>query len=158
VVVKTSLKKRIDHAVGKAIHDWDMILENEKILVGVSGGMDSIVLLDILFSLQKKAPVSFDILPVHIDAGFEDSFAKELERCVKNSHGTIKIEYKNYGVLAHSKENRETPVFCVPASEEKDCLKSQKSRGVKKLPWAIIKMISLKPCLLTSVMQAKSVQ
>ena len=99
--MKTGLKKRIDRAVGKAIHDWNMISENERILVGVSGGTDSQALLNILFSLKKRAPVNFDILPVHIDAGFEGSFAKELETYIKDTYGVLKIEYKDYGIRAH---------------------------------------------------------
>ncbi|MCK5836880.1 MAG: tRNA 2-thiocytidine(32) synthetase TtcA, partial [Desulfobacula sp.] len=85
--MKTGLKKRVDHAVGKAIHDWDMIREHDRILVGLSGGMDSQVLLNILSVLQKKAPITFDILPVYIDAGFEGSFAKELKRYVETAYG-----------------------------------------------------------------------
>jgi tRNA 2-thiocytidine biosynthesis protein TtcA len=133
VGVKTRLNKRMNHAVGKAIHDWDMILENEKILVGVSGGMDSMVLLDCLFALQKKAPIRFDILPVHIDAGFKDSFAKELERSVKNSYGTLKIEYKEYGVLAHSKENSENPCFLCSRLRRNRLFEIAKEQGCKKI-------------------------
>ncbi|MBU8847899.1 MAG: tRNA 2-thiocytidine(32) synthetase TtcA [Desulfobacterales bacterium] len=131
--MKTGLKKRIDRAVGKAIHDWDMISENERILVGVSGGMDSQALLNILFSLKKKAPVNFDILPVHIDAGFEGSFAKELENCIKDTYGTLKIEYKDYGVLAHSDKNRENPCFLCSRLRRKRLFEIAQEQGCKKI-------------------------
>jgi len=52
--LKTNLKKRVGRAVGKAVHDWNMILENDRILVGVSGGKDSQVLLKILFFYKKN--------------------------------------------------------------------------------------------------------
>ncbi|MBU8912009.1 MAG: tRNA 2-thiocytidine(32) synthetase TtcA [Desulfobacterales bacterium] len=131
--MKTGLKKRIDRAVGKAIHDWNMISENERILVGVSGGMDSQALLNILFSLKKKAPVNFDILPVHIDAGFEGSFAKELENCIKDTYGTLKIEYKDYGVLAHSDKNRENPCFLCSRLRRKRLFEIAQEQGCKKI-------------------------
>lgn len=97
--------------MGKAIFDWGMINGNEKIIVGVSGGKDSLVLLNLLYSIKKKAPVDFEILPVHIDAGFDGSFADELARYIEHTHGAAKIEYKTYGVLAHSPENKENPCF-----------------------------------------------
>lgn len=109
---RRGLKKRIDHAVGKTIFDWDMIQENDRILVGISGGKDSQALLNILFSLKKKAPIDFDILPVHIDAGFEGSFSKDLAAFVESTYGgSVKIEYTDFGVVAHSEQNRENPCF-----------------------------------------------
>ena len=131
--VKTSLKKRVDHFVGKAIHDWNMILENDRVLVGLSGGKDSQTLLKILFALQKKAPVKFEILSVHIDAGFKGSFAKELETYIKNNYGRIQIEYKEYGVLAHSQENRENPCFLCSQLRRKRLFEIAKELGCKKI-------------------------
>lgn len=131
--MKTSLKKRIHGFVGKAIDDWNMILENDRILVGLSGGKDSQALLKILFSFKKKAPIKFDILPVHIDAGFKGSFAKELETYIENNYGRLKIEYKDYGVLAHSHENRENPCFLCSRLRRKRLFEMAKELGCKKI-------------------------
>ncbi|MCK5349872.1 MAG: tRNA 2-thiocytidine(32) synthetase TtcA [Desulfobacula sp.] len=131
--MKTGLKKRIDRAVGKAIHDWNMISENERILVGVSGGTDSQALLNILFSLKKRAPVNFDILPVHIDAGFEGSFAKALETYIKDTYGVLKIEYKDYGIRAHSDKNRENPCFLCSRLRRKRLFEIAQEQGCKKI-------------------------
>lgn len=131
--MKNGLKKKIDHAVGKAIFDWNMILGNEKILVGLSGGKDSQVLLNLLFSLKKKAPVDFEILPVHIDAGFEGSFAEELGRYVEHTYGRLKIEYKTYGLLAHSRENTENPCFLCSRLRRNRLFEMAKEEGCKKI-------------------------
>ena len=131
--MKTGLKKKIRHAVGKAVSDWDMILENDRILVGVSGGIDSQALLKILCSLQKRAPVKFDILPVHIDAGFEGSFAEDLKQYVEDDYGSLKVEYKDYGVRAHSDENRENPCFLCSRLRRKRLFEIAKETGCRKI-------------------------
>jgi tRNA 2-thiocytidine biosynthesis protein TtcA len=110
-----------------------MISEGERILVGISGGKDSQALLNVLFSLQKKAPVKFDIIPVHIDAGFEGSFTKDLETYVKAKYGSIRIEYKKYGLLAHSKENKENPCFLCSSLRRKKLFEIAKEQGCKKI-------------------------
>ena len=48
--------KKLLKAVGEAVNDWSMINEGDRILVGVSGGKDSLSMLHILLDLQKRAP------------------------------------------------------------------------------------------------------
>ena len=67
---QTTLFNRITKAAGKAIGDFKLIEEGDRIAVGMSGGKDSYTLLQVLAALQKKAPVNFDLVPVNIDSGF----------------------------------------------------------------------------------------
>ncbi|UJF18117.1 tRNA 2-thiocytidine(32) synthetase TtcA [Vibrio sp. SS-MA-C1-2] len=61
------LSKRLRRQVGTAISDFNMIEENDVVMACISGGKDSFAMLDILLSLQKSAPIKFDVIAVNLD-------------------------------------------------------------------------------------------
>ena len=82
--------KRLLSFVRRAVDDYNMIEDGDKIAVGVSGGKDSLTLLETLAEMRRFYPKKYEIYAVTIDMGFENAdFSELMEFCRR-----IKVEFK----------------------------------------------------------------
>jgi len=104
-------EKNIRSLMGKAIHQYQMIQDGDRILVGVSGGNDSLTMVTLLSERAKRVQIHYELLAVHIDLGFESSGADMLREFFEAKKIDYYIEPTRIAELANGPENRENPCF-----------------------------------------------
>jgi len=121
----------------KAVLDYDMIAEGDKVLIGVSGGADSYALLDLLDSPMIFVP-KFSFLAVHIDMGFDPDYVayREIEKYFQAHRYPCVMEKTDIGVLAHSKFNRKNPCFLCSRLRRKRIFEIAAAHGCSKIAFA----------------------
>lgn len=103
--------KALNRAVGQAIHDYDMIRDGDRILVGLSGGPDSLALLWMLAERRTRIRVGYHLEAAYIDPGFGSSATETLKPFCDRLQVALRTEFSDYGVVSHSPLNRENPCF-----------------------------------------------
>ena len=65
-----NLPSKLNKYIGRAMGDWQMLDDGDRVLIGVSGGIDSLATAWVLQMWRDKAPISYEIEAVHVDDGF----------------------------------------------------------------------------------------
>jgi tRNA 2-thiocytidine biosynthesis protein TtcA len=94
------LERKLGRALARAIADFSMIEDGDRIMVAVSGGKDSYTMLHLLRALQRKAPVHFELKVVNIDQGHPGYPAQRLrDYMTEAGHDFTMIEEDTYSIV-----------------------------------------------------------
>lgn len=110
---KELLQKKIRRLAGEAAVKYGMIRENDRILAAVSGGKDSLVMLEILHQLKSAAPIRFEVIAATFDPGFPGFNLDAIAGYCRNrgfEHKTVSMQI---GSILEEKNFTESPcVLC----------------------------------------------
>jgi tRNA 2-thiocytidine biosynthesis protein TtcA len=116
-----ALERKLGRAVSRAIADFGMVDDGDRILVAVSGGKDSYTMLHLLRALQRKAPVRFALKVVNVDQGHPGYPGHLLrEYMAREGHDFTMIEEDTYSIVTEK----------IPAGKTYCSLCSRLRRGI----------------------------
>ncbi|RPH58664.1 MAG: tRNA 2-thiocytidine(32) synthetase TtcA [Acidobacteria bacterium] len=94
---RSPLEARLAKKTTKAITDFGLIDEGDRIMVGLSGGKDSWALIQILDVLRQRAPVNFTVVAVNVDSGYEEYRHDVIERTCRERGWACEIVHTSIG-------------------------------------------------------------
>ena len=94
---RSELETRIAKKVTRAITDHRLIEDGDRVMVGLSGGKDSWALIEILDVLRRRAPITFSIVAVNIDSGYEGYEHQKLTDTCAARGWELHVEHTNIG-------------------------------------------------------------
>ena len=96
---RSELESRLAKKTTKAIVDYQMIEDGDRIMVGLSGGKDSWALLQMLDVLRQRAPIRFSLVAVNVDSGYKDYKHDVIARTCEARGWEYRIEHTGIGEL-----------------------------------------------------------
>jgi tRNA 2-thiocytidine biosynthesis protein TtcA len=94
---RSELEARVAKKTTKAIVDYSMIQDGDRVMVGLSGGKDSWALLQILDVLRRRAPIRFSLVAVNVDSGYKDYKHDLIAKTCTDRGWEYRIEHTGIG-------------------------------------------------------------
>lgn len=99
----SKLERAIVRKVGEAVGDFDLIADGDRIMVCVSGGKDSYVLLDALRVLRRRSPARFELVAVNVDQGWPDYETRAIEAHLRSEGVEYRMMTAEYARIVEAK-------------------------------------------------------
>src|SRR6267154_1262740 len=96
---RSELEARVAKKTTKAIIDYSMLEDGDRVMVGLSGGKDSWALLQLLEVLRQRAPIKFSLVAVNVDSGYKEYKHDVIARTCEARGWEYRIEHTGIGEL-----------------------------------------------------------
>ena len=131
---------RLKRLIGRAIHRYQLLEEGDRVLLALSGGEDSLVLLRFLAEWRRKTPFPWELFAVHLDMGFEtepghEERLKALEEYAQSLEVPFRLEFTDYGKMAleAQEEKKVSPCFVCSWYRRKHLFRLAGKEGYNKI-------------------------
>src|SRR5436309_439897 len=96
---RSELESRLAKKTTKALVEYQMLDEGDRVMVGLSGGKDSWALMQILDVLRQRAPIAFSLVAVNVDSGYKEYKHDLIARTCRERGWEYRIEHTGIGEL-----------------------------------------------------------
>ncbi|MBP8646283.1 MAG: tRNA 2-thiocytidine(32) synthetase TtcA [Syntrophobacteraceae bacterium] len=127
------IDQEVRRLLGRAIQGYGLIRDGDRILVAVSGGKDSLLLLWMLRERLARIPIHYRLTAVHLDLGFDEAGWEPLEAFFRAEGFHYEIIRTDHGVQAHSPNNRENPCFLCARLRRKTLFQAASRLGCRTI-------------------------
>jgi len=107
-----SMKKKLHYPfwqkIGKANYDYQLIENNDKIAIGLSGGKDSMALLYALAKLKQRSPIKYELMAITLELGWKTNLQPAINLC-KDLNIPYHIEYTDIGPIVFEYRKEKNP-------------------------------------------------
>lgn len=124
-VAGVRIPRDVNRRLGRAMHDYSMLADGDRVLVAVSGGLDSLVLLAVLLQWRRKAPIDYQLQAVHVDMEPQASGPGPAARQVAEAVGALGGELC---ILAAQYRPTESEIAAAEHSGQDLCFHCARSR------------------------------
>lgn len=128
--------QRVLSEVRKAVDDYHMIAEGDKIAVGISGGKDSLILLYALSSLRRFYPHPFDLVAVTVDLGFANLDLTEIKKLCEKLEVTYTVVKTQIGQIVFEQRQENNPCALCAKMRKGALNEAMKQLGCNKIAYA----------------------
>jgi tRNA 2-thiocytidine biosynthesis protein TtcA len=126
--------RELNRLAGKGLVEYNMIADGERVLVGLSGGKDSLALLYYLNERLPRLPLRYELIAAHLNLGYEDpGQTRRLSDFVGQLGVASVFEDTDIAPRAHSEANRENPCFLCARLRRRRLFELARDHGCAKI-------------------------